>query len=549
MATRQTSIGRLRAQPRSSWRLLAGALGTVALLIVAFAVAVLLLSGVSLASDQTALARVSVQPFGGSLRSVHAFGPHGRRIPLSVHEGRLTPRTRLTPGELITVEVVVSRPGWSSWALGATKHERLTMHAPVAHIGSRWLTVAEGAQPRVQFDQPVAAVGYGGGGKLRRRPLAEAGKQVTLQGRPSIGTALVAAAPRPWERLGAPARVAWFPKSSTPLVVASPAPGTQVSPAGRISLMFSKPVSQVLGSARPQLSPKTPGHWRLLDSHTLQFTPSGFGAAFASNLSVRLPHQVGVPAGPSGGGAVTQTSTLAWHVPAGSTLRLQQLLAQADYLPLEWSPSGAEVKRTPAAEVKAAVAPPAGHFSWRYGNTPTGLQELWSEGEAPEMVKGAVMMFEEEHDLTVDGIAGQDVWRALINAAIAGKRHQGGYTYVYVHREVPETLTLWHDGETVLTTPANTGIAGGETETELGTFAVFEHVPEGTMEGTNPDGSHYHDEGIKWISYFNKGEAIHNFDRASFGTPQSLGCVELPLQAAAEVWPYTPIGTLVTIAG
>ncbi len=34
---------------------------------------------------------------------------------------------------------------------------------------------------------------------------------------------------------------------------------------------------------------------------------------------------------------------------------------------------------------------------------------------------------------------------------------------------------------------------------------------------------------------------------APTGTPQSLGCVELPLTAAAKVWPYTPIGTLVTI--
>jgi hypothetical protein len=31
------------------------------------------------------------------------------------------------------------------------------------------------------------------------------------------------------------------------------------------------------------------------------------------------------------------------------------------------------------------------------------------------------------------------------------------------------------------------------------------------------------------------------------GTPQSLGCVELPLASAAKVWPYTPIGTLVTV--
>jgi len=134
---------------------------------------------------------------------------------------------------------------------------------------------------------------------------------------------------------------------------------------------------------------------------------------------------------------------------------------------------------------------------------------------------------------------------ALIQDAIAGKRLQSGYSYVYVHREVPETVTLWHDGRTILNSPANTGISGAETE--LGTFPVFEHLPETTMSGTNPDGSHYEDPGIKWVSYFNGGDALHNFDRASFGTPQSLGCVEMPLEASAKIYPYTPIGTLVTI--
>jgi hypothetical protein len=137
------------------------------------------------------------------------------------------------------------------------------------------------------------------------------------------------------------------------------------------------------------------------------------------------------------------------------------------------------------------------------------------------------------------------VWHLLLTDAIAGKRLTSGYSYVYVHREVPETMTLWHDGQTVLSSPANTGISGAETE--LGTFPVFEHLPETTMSGTNPDGSPYKDPGIKWVSYFNGGDALHNFDRSSFGTPQSLGCVELPLAASAEIYPYTPIGTLVTI--
>ena len=170
---------------------------------------------------------------------------------------------------------------------------------------------------------------------------------------------------------------------------------------------------------------------------------------------------------------------------------------------------------------------------------------MWSPDQATAITKGAVMKFENENDLTVDGVAGPTVWHALLTDAIAGKRLTSGYSYVYVHREVPETMTLWHNGQTVITSPANTGISGAETE--LGTFPVFEHLPETTMSGTNPDGSHYEDPGIKWVSYFNGGDALHNFDRASFGTPQSLGCVELPLAASAEIWPYTPIGTLVTI--
>ena len=158
------------------------------------------------------------------------------------------------------------------------------------------------------------------------------------------------------------------------------------------------------------------------------------------------------------------------------------------------------------------------------------------------------MSFEDEHGMEADGVAGPEVWRRLMAGAIAGKRRaEGGYSYVYVSEGIPETVTLWHDGKQVLSGPANTGIPGAETE--LGTFPVFEHLEETTMSGENPDGSHYEDPGIMWVSYFNGGDALHAFDRASFGTPQSLGCVEMPLEEAAEVWPYTPIGTLVTVGG
>ena len=81
-----------------------------------------------------------------------------------------------------------------------------------------------------------------------------------------------------------------------------------------------------------------------------------------------------------------------------------------------------------------------------------------------------------------------------------------------MHRKLPQSLNLWHNGAVILSSPGNTGVPAAPTQ--LGTFPVFEHIPVGTMSGTNPDGRHYNDPGIRWISYFNHGEAIHAFNRA-----------------------------------
>ncbi len=511
--------------------------------VLALVAAVFVWSGVSLKGDPTALAHVDVQPFGGTLESVRATGPDGRAIPLVVRHGSLTPRTLLTPGERVSVDAVVRRPGWQSWALGSERHEHWTVRAPVAGVSERWLTVSPGSTVRVPFDAPVSAAAYGTPGHLKRVRLDNAQSSVALPRGSSTGTVEVAAAARAWERLGAPVRVSWFPSSPIPVAVVAPAPSAPLAPASPIRLTFSEPVSSVLGAARPAISPRTSGHWRQTDDHTLVFTPAGFGAPFSSKLRLDLGRRVAVAA--SSGGGLRTIRRLTWTVPGGSLLRLQQLLAQGGYLPLDWTQSGPPVARTARAEVQAAVNPPRGHFAWRYPNTPPELRGLWREGSYDQITRGAVMMFQDQHGLTVDAIAGARVWRALLADAIAGKRRDSGYSYVYVHSSVPQSLTLWHNGQTILTSPGNTGVPAAPTK--LGTFPVFEHIPVGTMSGTNPDGSHYHDPGIRWISYFNGGDAIHAFTRASFGTPQSLGCVELPLASAAKVWPYTPIGTLVTV--
>jgi peptidoglycan hydrolase-like protein with peptidoglycan-binding domain len=525
-------------------RFLVGVAIVVALAILALVVAALAWSGVTLEGDSTALARVTVQPLGGTIEHVAAFGPSGQTLPLAIAGGRLTPLKRLRPGETVSIDVVVRRPSWLGWALGARRSEHLTLQAPVAHVTEPWMTVPPGSQVRVGFDQPVSTVAYGSPGELTHHTLNGTSTSFSLGTQAETGTTEIAAAARTWETVGAPTQVSWFPPSRAPVMVTLPATGTHIAPATAIHLTFSKPVAEVLGSNIPRVSPSTPGHWRQTNSHTLVFTPSGLGAALGSQLRVQLPREVATSTS-AGAGRLSTTSQVEWTVPPGSTLRLQQLLAELGYLPVEWQPTGATVARTPSAEAQAAVDPPSGSFGWRYPNTPHQLQALWTAGQANVVTKGAVMKFENTHELTVDGLAGPTVWHALLSDAIAGKRLNSGYSYVYVHREVPETMTLWSAGRTVLSSPANTGISGAETE--LGTFPVFEHLPETTMTGTNPDGSHYEDHGIKWVSYFNGGDALHNFDRSSFGTPQSLGCVELPLAASAEVWPYTPIGTLVTI--
>ena len=75
----------------------------------------------------------------------------------------------------------------------------------------------------------------------------------------------------------------------------------------------------------------------------------------------------------------------------------------------------------------------------------------------------------------------------------------------------PESIDVWHNGKTVVTGPVNTGIPSAPTA--QGTFAVFEHSPSVTMSGTNPDGSHYSDPGVPYVSYFNGGDALHGFLR------------------------------------
>jgi L,D-transpeptidase catalytic domain/Putative peptidoglycan binding domain len=538
-------------RPPRRWpkRLLVGAAVLVPVLLIGgFVAAAFGLSGTQLERDSTALASVNTETFGGEIKSVTATDPHGKEIPVAVHGDKLVPEKKLHPGETIQLEVVVKRPSVVGLVAGDTNTLTMTMRTPKAKPVSRYISVPKkSGKPKIHFTQPVMQVAYGPTGELVHRSFKHPRRTVSLGEQAAAGSIIVAAAPRTWEHLGKFKTVNWFPASGSPVLVSNPGPGSEISPSTPFELTFSKSVKKTLGGKNPTLEPDVPGKWVEVNSHTIRFTPSGFGAPMAADIEAKLPEKVEVV---QPDGTTEKTDTVSWHVPAGNPLRLQQMLAQLGYMPNNWrAEKGEEVALTPEAEVRAATEPPEGNFDWRYHNTPSQLKELWAPGEQEVVTEGALIAFQSEHGLETDGVAGPEVWEELMKAEIAGERRPdgpgGGYTFVWVNETLPEEVHIWHNGKVELAGAANTGIPGAETE--LGTFPVYIRYEETTMSGENPDGSHYEDPGIKWVSYFNGGDALHAFDRASYGSPQSLGCVEMPLEEAEAVYPYTPLGTLVHI--
>jgi len=275
-----------------------------------------------------------------------------------------------------------------------------------------------------------------------------------------------------------------------------------------------------------------------------QITPTTLAFVATAPLVPSSTETVTVPAGAggvvsSGGVALGQAATVHFTVADGTTLRLQQLLAQLGYLPVGFTPAG------PLSAPQELAQPQEGTFAWRF-TEPASLESLWTPGTADVITKAAVMTFESHHGMQADGEAGPAVWSQLLADATTGAVDTGAYNYVFVSKAEPERATVYSNGAAVYSTLANTGVAGATTAD--GTFPVFEHLTVTTMSGTNPDGSKYRDPGIPWVSYFNGGDALHGFVRGSYGYPQSDGCVEMPPANAAVVYPYTPIGTLVTVS-
>ncbi len=201
---------------------------------------------------------------------------------------------------------------------------------------------------------------------------------------------------------------------------------------------------------------------------------------------------------------------------------------------------------TPAKNEPNPTAIREGSFVWRFPTLAAKIGSLWTVGTENVILRGALMRFQDVHDLDATGNMDGATWKALLIAAIKDQASPTPYDYVYVTQGQPEKLQLYQNGRVTFKTLVNTGISAAPTAD--GTFPVYLRFTTTTMSGTLPDGKPYDDTGIPWVSYFNGGDALHGFIRSSYGYPQSLGCVEMPFNDAAALWPHTPIGTLVTVA-
>ncbi|HVA42494.1 MAG TPA: L,D-transpeptidase family protein [Acidimicrobiales bacterium] len=359
---------------------------------------------------------------------------------------------------------------------------------------------------------------------------------IVLGGGAGAGLWITHANPRPPVRS---ATVSVAP-AKPPLVIRSEVPAagaTGVASDAGVTVTFSVPVSPA--GTMPVLTPAVPGVWQMVTPTTVTFAASGpFIPGITESLTVRGGAS-GVRA--TDGAFMASTVTFTFTVAPG-TLRLQQLLAGLGYLPVNFAPTG------PPPAPNETAQPQPGTFSWRWANSLSGLESHWAPGDFGPLTRGAIMTFENQRGLTVDGLAGAPVWSALLQAAATGAVDPKPYDYAYVSKVLPETLTLYVNGVAQFPNIAvNTGVHGADTPD--GTYPVFEHATSSEMKGTNVDGTHYDDKAVPWASFFTGGDALHGFVRASYGSPQSNGCVEMPIATAGTLWPYTPIGTLVTVVG
>jgi lipoprotein-anchoring transpeptidase ErfK/SrfK len=109
-----------------------------------------------------------------------------------------------------------------------------------------------------------------------------------------------------------------------------------------------------------------------------------------------------------------------------------------------------------------------------------------------------------------------------------------------------QAMWAYKGDQVVLSSLVSTGRSGFETP--LGNYAILSKLTSQTMEGVI-GGEYYNVPDVPWVMYFtNGGHALHGtYWHNNFGAPMSHGCVNLPMDVAAWLFQWAPVGTPVLI--
>ena len=209
-------------------------------------------------------------------------------------------------------------------------------------------------------------------------------------------------------------------------------------------------------------------------------------------------------------------------------------------------------------------------------------------------IRAAVVQFERQnHILLPRGVSFGHIHLAVLRVLFSAEAKPDAWPWEWVlvskadGTRIPESLHLWRwnpraqSVRWIWKTVVNTGVLGS---TPNGTWFVYQRLPSTTMQGVFPipiswtryrtlggeqvpqwvgsrllqsargqvDGhpvrwQPYRDPGILWVNYFDDGRGIHYYPRASYGFPQSAGCVEEPYKAAPVTYKLLHYGVPVTV--
>ena len=187
----------------------------------------------------------------------------------------------------------------------------------------------------------------------------------------------------------------------------------------------------------PMLTPPVAGKW-WVNGNTLTFVAAnGYSPWATERVTVKPP--------------LAAPGNWAFTVAPVSALRVQELLAELGYLPLNVDVKKGQPllsKEPKRAAMVPTAALPAG-FTWRYPSSPFSLKSLWSPDQYTVMTQGAVMEFEAAVGLPTDGVVGPAVWPALTSAVAGRHLDKAPYDYLVVSESLPESLVVWQGGKPI----------------------------------------------------------------------------------------------------